>query len=87
MKPAKVMPPVPTLSVPLVISKAPEAPRVSIITASMAPLKVTLTLAGKTTEATLAKSGTAPPAQLAASNQLPVAPPTHVTELKRVMLA
>ena len=48
-------------------------------------LKLTVVPEGITTVATLDLSGTAPPSHLVESSQLPVAPPVHVTEFKRVI--
>ena len=93
------MPPAPIFKKPSVCCKLPSVlPRLSILTAFASVLaavaglpavllKVTVTPLGMMTLATFDRSGTAPPAQLAGSNQLPVAPPTQVTEFKRVMLA
>ena len=93
VRPLNTMPPVPTFKVPALCDKLPPAPvNPSMLTAPLCAgattvlPKLAVTPVGMTTLATLDKSGTAPPTQLAGSNQLPVVPPTQVTEFRRVML-
>jgi hypothetical protein len=69
------------------MTRPPELLRESSVVGTTLELKVTTLPAGITTFATFCPSGNAPPYQLEACDQLPVAPPTHVTEPSWVMSA